>query len=360
MSVETTSAPPPNGPQQNGLGPQDEVVAALEPEARWNKSTAIKILGALAGLAITAFMVAELGLRELGRAMAPALVTLPICFACEIARIGLETLATRSALGPWAERVTFGQLYRIHVVTYAVAQVLPMPRPAAEATKAALLAPYGVPIPAAASSGATLQSATFLSVGAMSTLCAWFVGPSSGAPLRAVLLGNAVLLLGLGVGLRALVRSKRATLWLGRRIRRLEVPLAVVHRESQRGPLVSPVPAAFLGVGMLLNVVELAVVGHAMGVAGGVRSAFAAFGAQLVAATVAVAVPGQVGAREAAFSLAAGALGTTALLAAGISTFTHGVQLVVAMAGFVVLFALRAGSARTRTRTQMAPHSRTD
>jgi hypothetical protein len=111
---------------------------------------------------------------------------------------------------------------------------------------------------------------------------------------------------------------------------------------------------------MLLNVVELAVVGHAMGVAAGLRSAFAAFGAQLVAATVAVAVPGQVGAREAAFSLAAGALGTTALLAAGISTFTHGVQLVVAMVGFVVLFALRAGSARTRTRTQIAPHSRTD
>ena len=278
--------------------------------------------------------------------MAPALVTLPICFGCEVGRIALETLATRSALGPWAERVPFLHLYRIHVVTYAVAQVLPMPRPAAEATKAALLAPYGVPVPAAASSGAALQSATFLSVAAMSTLCAGFVGPSSGVPLRAVLLANAGLLLGLGVGLRALVRSERVTRWLGRRVRKLEVPLAVVHRESLRGPLVSLAPAAFLAAGMLLNVAELAVVGRAMGLGGGLSGAFAAFGAQLVAATVAVAVPGQVGAREAAFSLAAGALGTTALLAAGISTFTHGVQLAVAMVGFLVLLALRAGSAR--------------
>ena len=126
-------------------------------------------------------------------------------------------------------------------------------------------------------------------------------------------------------------------------MKRLEAPLAALHAESLRGPLISPVPAAFLALGMGLNIAELAAVGQAMGVSGGLSSAFAAFGAQIVAATLAVAVPGQVGAREATFSLAAGALGTTPLLAAGISTFTHGVQLTVALFGFAVLLALRTG-----------------
>lgn len=310
----------------------------------------VKVLGGLTGLFLTGLMLAEMGPQKLASAMAPALVTIPLCLAFEIVRIGLETLATRSALGPWAARVPFRRLYPIHVVTCAVAHVLPLPRPAAEATKAALLAPYGVPLAAATSSGATLQSATFLSVAAMSALCACFAVPAHGIPLRLVLFANAGMLLGMGVGLRALVRSAAATRWFIRRAPRFEISANALHRESLRGPLLAVVPAGYLFLGMLLNVAELAIVSHAMGVSGGLHTAFAAFGAQLVAATIAVAVPGQVGAREATFSLAAGSLGTTPLLAAGISTFTHGVQLSVALFGFALLFMLRAGGTRTETR----------
>lgn len=314
---------------------------AREKSAKWG--AAVKSFGALVGLGLTALMVAELGPRALADAMRPALVTLPACFACEAARVLLETFATRAALGPWAKRVPFARLYAMHFVTYAVGQVLPMPRPAAEATKAALLKPYGVPLSASVSSGATLQAATFVAVGTMSTVCALFVAPVAGVPLRAILLVNTALLLGLGVGMRALARSEAVTGAVAGRFPRFTLQIAAFREESLRGPLVPMVPSVLLAMGMALNVLELAIVGHAMGARGGIAGAFAAFGAQIVAATVAVFVPGQLGAREATFSLAAGAFGTTALLAVGISTFTHGVQLVSALFGFAVLLVLRAG-----------------
>ncbi|MBK8215734.1 MAG: flippase-like domain-containing protein [Myxococcales bacterium] len=306
-------------------------------------ATLVKVLGSVAGVLVTALLLYELGPRALADAMAPALSTLPFCFAIEAARIGLETAATAHALGPWAKRVPPLRLYAIHVATTAVAQIVPMPRPAAEATKASLLAPYGVPVTAAASSGATLQAATFLSVATMSLVCAAFVRDGAGVPLRAVLFANAALLGVLGVGIRALVRSEGVARATAERFPRLAGGIAEMREESLRGALVPVWPSLLLFVSMSLAVVEIAIVGRAMGVRGGASSAFAAFGAQLVAATVAVAVPGQLGAREASFSMAAGALGTTKVLAAGISTFTHGVQLVVALVGFGVLLASRAG-----------------
>jgi len=302
---------------------------------------AAKGLGALVGLALTVTMVVKLGPREIAGAMRPALVTLPACFACEALRVLFEALATRAGLGPWAKRVPFTRLYAMHVVTYAVGQVLPLPRPAAEATKAALLRPHGVPLSASVSSGATLQAATLVGVGTMSGVCALFVARVPGVPLAAILLGNMAMLLGLGIGLRALARSATVTSRAARSLPKLAHAIAAFREESLRGPLVPVVPSFYLTAAMVLNVVELAIVGHAMGAGGGLAGAFAAFGVQIVAATAGVLVPGQLGAREAAFSLAAGALGTTPLLAVGISTFTHGVQLAVALVGFVVLLALR-------------------
>lgn len=303
----------------------------------------VKAVGALVGLGLTALMVDELGPRALAESMRPALATLPWCFACEAARILFEALATRSALGPWARHVPFPRLYAMHVVTYAVGQVLPMPRPAAEATKAALLRPHGVPLSASISTGATLQAATFVSVATMSLVSAGFVAPTPGVPLRGILLANAALLASLGTGLRALARAPGLASRLARRLPRHAAAIEAFREESARGPLVPLVPALFLVASMALNVVELWLVGRGVGARGGLAGAFAAFGAQIVAATVAVAVPGQVGAREATFRLAAGALGTTALLAVAISAFTHGVQLTVALVGFAVLLVLRTG-----------------
>lgn len=308
---------------------------------RFAKSHVLRVLGGLTGLALTGWTLFRIDPVELLRTARPALAILPICVACELAKIACETFATRHALGPWAKKVPLGTLYRIHLVTYGVGQVFPMPRPAAEATKAALLAPHGVPYTASTSSGTTLQSATLLAMAVLSTLSALFVVDAPGLPLRALLVVNAVMLALLGVGARALVRSERAMRALGRRFPRLAAPLLDVREEASRGPLVSPWPSLLLTAGNLFNVLEIAVAAHAMSALPSPFAAFAAFGAQLVSGTVAVFVPGQMGAREAAFALASGALGTTEVRAAAISAFTHLVQLGLALFGFLLLFSLR-------------------
>ncbi|MBK6460305.1 MAG: flippase-like domain-containing protein [Myxococcales bacterium] len=313
------------------------------PPPRPFATLALKLLGALVGLALSAWTVSRLGPGELARALAPAAAALPVCLACELAKIGCETLATRHALGSAGARVPLGRLYVIHVVTYGVGQVFPLPRPAAEATKAALLYPLGVPPASAAASGAALQAATFVSVGGLSLVCAVFVRPSAEVPLRALLVGNGAGLIALGVGLRALVRSTRLMGWLGRRWPRLAGPLERFRGESARGPLLAPLQSALLGVGMLFNVLALGAIARVVGASPRVSAAFAAFGAQLVAATAAVFVPGQLGAREAAFSLSADALGTTPVLAGSISITAHAVQLGLSGVSFVLLLALRVG-----------------
>lgn len=301
----------------------------------------LRVIGGLTGLALTGWTLFRIDPVELFRTARPALAVIPLCLACELAKIACETFATRHALGPWAAKISFGKLYRIHLVTYGVGQVFPMPRPAAEATKAALLAPHGVPLTASTSSGTTLQSATFLAMALLSTVSAVFVVDAPGLPLRALLVANAVMLALLGVGARALVRSEGAMRTLGRRFPRLAAPLLEVREEASRGPLVSPWPSLLLTMGNLFNVLELAIAAHAMSALPSPFAAFAAFGAQLVSGTVAVFVPGQMGAREAAFALASGALGTTEVRAAAISAFTHVVQLGLALFGFLLLFSLR-------------------
>lgn len=185
-----------------------------------------------------------------------------------------------------------------------------------------------------------------MSVGGLSLACAFFVGGNAEVPLRALLVGNGVGLIGLGVGLRALVRSERVATWLGRRWPRVAGPLGRFRHESARGPLLAPLPSGLLGAGMLFNVLELGAIARAVGASSQPGAAFAAFGAQLVAATAAVFVPGQLGAREAAFSLSASALGTTPLLAATVSIAAHAVQLALSAVSFVVLLALRVGRRR--------------
>ncbi len=306
------------------------------------RATALKVFGALLGLALSGWTAWSIGPAELARAIGSALPALPLCVACELAKIGCETLATRSTLGPSAARVPLRRLYLIHVVTYGVGQVFPMPRPAAEATKGALLYPYGVPVSAAAASGAALQSATFISVGALSLASAWFVSAHAEVPLRALLIANGLGLAVLGVGLRALVRSSAVAGWLTRRAPRRRDAILAFREECLRGPVVAPLPSALLTLGMLFSVLELGIVARAVGASGAPGAAFAAFGAQLVAATAAVFVPGQIGAREAAFSLSADALGTTPLLAASVAAATHLVQLGLASSSFLLLLALRS------------------
>lgn len=291
-----------------------------------------RFAGALVGVALTGWIALKSDRAVLAESARAALPVLPIGVLLELVKIGCEAVATRRALGAAGRRIPWRALYSTHVVSTAVGTVLPLPRPASEATKASLLLPW-VALAESTSSGATMQAATFVCMGTMSLVCA----AALEGTMRLALLGNAVFLLTLGVGIRALIRSRKIADFLARRFPARAESIERFHATSTTGHLVPWAPSAALIVGVCFQIVEVTIVAWAVGVTPRVRGSLAAFGIHLLTASAAVLVPGQLGAREAAFSYSAEILGTSPTRAAAIALFWHLSQLVVSGLGFAVL-----------------------
>ncbi|MFO0679230.1 MAG: lysylphosphatidylglycerol synthase transmembrane domain-containing protein [Polyangiaceae bacterium] len=298
-----------------------------------------RFAGAILGIGLAVYTLAHSDRTLLASRLWSAGPVLPVCMALELARVGVESLATRFALGPSGTRVPWNVLLRTHVIANAFGTVLPAPRPATEATKATLFRPW-LPLSETTASGATMQSATFVAVALASVVCA----AAAPGTLRDLLLGNALLLFAMGVGLRLVFRSRRFRDVLVRRFPTRAEAVERFHATSRASSLVAWRPSVALAVGVAFQIVELAILGVALGVPSSWRGTLAAFGVHLVTASVAVFVPGQLGAREAAFTVAAEALGTTPTLAAAMSLFWHTAQLAVALVGFGVLAFVRSPS----------------
>jgi len=302
--------------------------------------TLARVALAAAGLVAIAFLVGEKGFRDLREALPRVVPVLPACVGLELARIGFESLATRSAAGELGPRIPVGRLLLAHFVAYAALVVAPAPRAVAETAKATLFARW-VGAAEAAAIGTIVQSATFVGVGAMSAICgSAVVLRSEGGLLVPLLFGNTVFLFVLGFGMAWIVRSPRVVAWVVARLeKRFDVKPIAARFEAvfARSPFVMVRPAAWLAAGMVCQVIELGLVARALVGTCSLAGAFAAHGAHLVSASAAVLVPGQLGARELAFTLAAGPLGTDAAGAAAIALVWRGIQLAIAPLGFLVL-----------------------
>ncbi|MGC4120067.1 MAG: lysylphosphatidylglycerol synthase transmembrane domain-containing protein [Myxococcales bacterium] len=325
-------------------------VDAVEAEApRWTRHawTAVRLSAALAGLAATAYLVRREGLGAVADAVDLALPVLPQVMALELGRLCCETLATRTSLGERGRAVPLLRLVAGQLVAHAMLNVAPAGRTTGEVTKAALISRW-VGGAEAAAAASVMQAATFVGVGLVSAACAagafLVAGPQV---LFWLLVGNACALLLLGVGLRTLLGSAWLVGLVRRRLPRQQGRLARFQEGVRGGDPLALGPAAFLALGMGCQVLQMAVLASAVGARTGAASALAAQGVHLVTATAAVFVPGQLGAREAAFSLAADTLGTTPARAASIAVCVHLSQLALASVGFVTLLVWRSRQPRS-------------
>jgi hypothetical protein len=284
----------------------------------------------LVGLGLAVIVPWRVGTAAIWQALSPAWPLLPVCFVCELVRVGLEAVATRWAL---RRAVPVTPLLLTHLASYAVGAVFPAPRPAAEALKTSLLGPH-VGVPEAIASGVVLQAATLLSIATLS-----LVGAASlfGTPLGVALLANAGVLLLVGVGLRALSRMKALVAWVARRTPRYAPSIARWQAASQEGPLVPWGPSACLLLSLGVRVFEQLLLERRMAGAWSPRAALDAECVRLLGGTVGVFVPGQGGVREGLYAMSAESLGKSASFATAIGIYTHVVELAVAALGFVVL-----------------------
>ncbi|MFP2933777.1 UPF0104 family protein, partial [Pyxidicoccus sp. 3LG] len=122
---------------------QPAALAVAAPPGMWRKRGAglLRPVFALVGLGMLALLVRKAGPRELGSVLAEAAAWLPWVVLLELGRQCMDALATRFSYGTAAERVPLSVLARAQLIGTAVSSMAPAGRAAAEATKAALLAP---------------------------------------------------------------------------------------------------------------------------------------------------------------------------------------------------------------------------
>lgn len=319
----------------------------MDERARRRLGLALRLTVALAGVGLTAWVVHAEGPSTIAQAARGALPVLPIVLLLEVGRLVLEALASRAALGPSGAALPFSSLLHAQAIAHAVLSVAPAARPSAELTKAALLS-GSLGGPEVAGAAAIMQAATFVAVGSVSLVCGVATLSRTGPGLLVwLLLGNATLLLALGVGLRALLRAERPYRFLRAKLPARAALLERFRESARGGERGAARPASFLLLAMLCQVLQLRVLAGAITGSGSVSGALAAQGVHLVTASLAVFVPGQLGAREVAFSMAADALGTTKAQAATMALLAHASQLALALVGFALLLAWRrAASAR--------------
>jgi uncharacterized membrane protein YbhN (UPF0104 family) len=323
----------------------------------------LRIAVAFGGVVLIVLVVRREGPDRIAAAVARARPVLLPAFLLEVGRMVMETFASRASLGERGKMVPWRRMFMAQLVAHAMLNVAPAPRASAEVTKAALLSRW-VGGAESAAAGAVMQAATFVGVAFMSALCGAVIllnmGPagSAGAAtsrlLGTLLLCNAALLFTLGVGLRALLRSRRAVRWAEKRFPTRAEVIERFRGAASTGDLLAFRPALFLALGMCCQVMQMKVLSGGVGAPGTVAGAFAAQGVHLVMASLAVFVPGQLGAREAAFGLAARAMGTTSAVATSIALLAHASQIVLAIGGFAVLFAWRHSSDAARPVTAPA------
>lgn len=342
---DTAAAPPP--PTADATPSAATPRAASKGALLW---TAVRVLVALGGLGLIVLVVNREGPDKIAAAAARARPVLLPAFLLEVGRLVMETFASRAALGAHGKRVPWIHQLRAQLVAHAMLNVAPAARASAEVTKAALLSRW-VGGAESAAAGAVMQSATFVGVAFMSALCGAVTLATAGPAddprsatsrlLAAFLFGNAVALFTMGVVLRAHLRSARAVKWVEGKLPAHKALVERFRAAAAPGDLFAFRPALFLSLGMTCQVLQMKVLSGGVGAPGTVGGAFAAQGVHLVSATVAVFVPGQLGAREAAFGLAADAMGTTSAAATSIALLAHASQITLALVGFVILFAWR-------------------
>jgi len=312
------------------VGSTGEIRAAARAAAgrriRARAMSALRLAFAIAGIGAVVLLVRNTGADALVAVLVPAAKWIPLILLLEALRLGLDGTATWLALGRRARLLPIRLLTRAQLIGAAVGSLAPAGRTAAEATKAALIAPW-TGAPSATAAAATVQAATLLATALISIPCAWAAWVVSGSSwLTLSLLVHAVALFILGAGMRLAMRAPRLGRWFGGRAGRFARGAASFQDAARESPVLVPGPTAALFAGRVLQVAQYAVLAYAVGFDLTAVQALIAQGLNLVALAAGALVPGQIGVSEGAFVLSASTLGTTEAKAMAIALLAHVLQ----------------------------------
>jgi hypothetical protein len=226
----------------------------------------------------------------------------------------------------------------VELRTYALCQLAPMGRTAAEALKIPLLSEYGT-LGDRVAVAVRSQALGLWSIAAISVPCviASALEPTGGNEVvarTAAIGGHALVVLVLSALILGTGAHERMTAFVSKRWKRAAAIDAASSPTRDRRRLFDAAPF-FLAA----RVVQLAqVVTFALAVGAGLRlrTALVALGVHYAGAGIGEVVPGHMGTSEAAMDAAAASLGMTVETAVAIALLTRGVQLAWAMVSVVM------------------------
>ncbi len=305
---------------------------------RWGVRLAFVILG----IVVVGSLVRKAGAGALFEILHRASPWLSLVVGLEVARVGTDALATYAAYGARARRVSIAALARAALVARAVSSLAPAGRTAAEATKAALLAPWAGTATATAAA-ATVQAVTLVSGGIISVPCAMAAYALSGrSPITILLALHAVVLVAMGTLLRVAMREKGLGKLVGRVSPRAGERVLAFQDRARDTRLLPPGPIAAMLLGRALQVAQYAILARAVGSMTSLSRALVAEGANMVSLAVGAFVPAQVGVSEGAFAWSADVLGATLPQAIAIALLWHTIEAVFVAVGALVPLLWRA------------------
>lgn len=308
--------------------------------------TAFHVFVAGVGISAVVFLVRSVGFETLRSILVAGLAWLPLLILLEGARIVLETHAHLLIFGAPGEAIAKAPFLRANLVSYTLANVLPLGRAAGEATKAAIVAPQvGFPCAAAAATSMQALSLVALAIVALPSLVfAILVGSSAWVTWG--LVGHVAATLGAGLGIG----------WLGQRsgVRRLlqrlrtSPPSAQAYQDALRDQLSRPFAPLFaLTCGRLLQAASIGVALLAAGLEPSLSGVWLAHGVHLIGTTLGDAIPAHLGTTDIAFAAAAADLGATQASAVVVALLAHFAQLAWVVVGALVPFvSFRASPSR--------------
>ncbi|MFT3768812.1 MAG: lysylphosphatidylglycerol synthase domain-containing protein [Minicystis sp.] len=310
------------------------------------RKTLIHAAFALVGAVAIALLVRSVGPAALLAALRASARWLPVLFALELGRVAMEVLATCSLSARVRRRVSVAQLARIHVVSYAVSNVMPAGRAAGEAVKAAMLSRF-IGAPEAAAIGTGNQAAAMLGGALAAVPCAIAaLVLTGGSLLTFALAGFAIASVLVVLAFQLACRRHDIGGALVRRFTKMEQATAAFQEALDRIPLLPGLASAASVGSRALFAVELAVLLYAASGSTSFGRTILALGVSLVGGAVGDMVPGQLGASDGAFALAAPTLGITVADGVAMAMTLHVVQIVWGVLGWTVPLFWKAAPAR--------------
>ena len=184
------------------------------------RSTSVRVVVALCGVAGSLLILRGLGWATIGMALVSAAGYLPLLIALDACVVACSMLALRSLYGDAARAIPMSQLVRAGLVGYAVQGLVPAGRAVAEVTRASQLARW-VGAGTAAAAATRMQAVVLVAGGAISiptAIAAYRATGPSWIPLAIAIHGVVAFAIGgalLGVASRSTIGA-----WLGRRVSR--------------------------------------------------------------------------------------------------------------------------------------------